>query len=76
MTEMAQTPARQSYVWGPLSLLGLMVALLAGVVDQVSKFWLLYGFDLDNRVRVAHSAVRRPRCHLEYRDQLWALSAA
>ena len=53
MTEMAQTPARQSYVWGPLSLLGLMVALLVGVVDQVSKFWLLYGFDLDNRVRVA-----------------------
>jgi signal peptidase II len=51
---MAQ-PARQSYLWGPLSPLGLAVAVLAGVADQASKFWLLYGFNLESRapVRVA-----------------------
>jgi signal peptidase II len=55
MAEMAQTPARQSYLWGRLSPLGLAVAVLAGVADQASKFWLLYGFNLESRapVRVA-----------------------
>jgi signal peptidase II len=53
MAEMAQTDTRQSYLWGPLTPLGLAVALLAGIADQVSKFWLLYGFDLESRVRVA-----------------------
>jgi signal peptidase II len=53
MAEMAQTPARQSYFWGPLSGLGLAVALLAGVADQVSKLWLLYGFNLEGRAPVA-----------------------
>lgn len=53
MAEMAQTPARQSYVWGPLSPFGLTVALLAGIADQVSKLWLLYGFDLESRVPLA-----------------------
>jgi signal peptidase II len=33
--------------------LGLAVALLIGVADQASKLWLLYGFDLERRVRVA-----------------------
>jgi signal peptidase II len=52
MAEMAQTPARQSYLWGPLSPLGLAVALLAGVADQASKLWLLYGFKLESRAPV------------------------
>jgi len=52
MAEMAQTPARQSYLWGPMSALGLTAALLAGIADQVSKFWLLYGFHLDSRAPV------------------------
>ena len=53
MVEMAEADGQQSYVWGPLTPLGLTIALLAGVVDQVSKLWLLYGFDLESRVPVA-----------------------
>jgi len=53
MAEMAQTGGQQSYVWGPLTPLGLTVAVLAGIADQVSKLWLLYGFDLESRVPVA-----------------------
>jgi signal peptidase II len=32
--------------------LGLMAALIATVVDQAAKLWLLYGFGLDERSRV------------------------
>jgi len=53
MAEMAQTGGQQSYVWGPLTPLGLTVAVLAGIADQVSKLWLLYGFDLESQVPVA-----------------------
>src|SRR4029077_20577638 len=53
MVEMAEADGQQSYVWGPLTPLGLTIALLAGVADQVSKLWLLYGFDLESRVPVA-----------------------
>jgi signal peptidase II len=53
MSEAAQAGARRSYVWGPLSVVGLGVALLTGIVDQASKLWLLYAFDLESRVRVA-----------------------
>src|ERR1700748_673385 len=53
MAEMAPPTARQSYLWGPLSSLGLTVAALAGIADQVSKLWLLYGFDLESRMPVA-----------------------
>jgi len=53
MAEAAETGGQQSYVWGPLTPLGLTIALLAGVADQVSKLWLLYGFDLESRVPVA-----------------------
>ena len=52
MAEMAQAPARQSYLWGPFSRLGLTVALLAGVADQASKLWLLFGFQLESRAPV------------------------
>src|SRR5579872_3911620 len=53
MAEAAQTSAQRPYAWGPCSTLGLSVALFAILVDQVSKFWLLYGFDLESRARVA-----------------------
>jgi signal peptidase II len=53
MADMAPPSARQSYVWGPLSRLGLTVAVLAAIADQVSKLWLLYGLDLENRMPVA-----------------------
>jgi signal peptidase II len=53
MAEAAHASARRSYVWGPLTVLGLAVALLTGVADQASKLWLLYVFDLESRARVA-----------------------
>ena len=53
MAEAVHAGARRSYVWGPLSVVGLGVALLTGFVDQASKLWLLYVFDLESRVRVA-----------------------
>ena len=53
MAEAAQGSARRSYVWGPLSVVGLGVALLTGFIDQASKLWLSYVFDLESRVRVA-----------------------
>jgi signal peptidase II len=43
----------RAYAWGPLSALGLIVAVLAGVADQASKYWLLDVFDLADRSRVA-----------------------
>jgi signal peptidase II len=53
MVQAAQPSARRSYAWGPLSVLGLAVALLTGIADQASKLWLLYVFELESRVRVA-----------------------
>ena len=37
------------YLYGPLTRLGLVAALVAGVADQALKLWLLFGFDLANR---------------------------
>src|SRR5208283_3569638 len=45
--------AARSYAWGPLSALGLAVAVATGVIDQASKLWLLDVFDLADRGRVA-----------------------
>jgi len=42
-----------SYVWGPLSALGLAVATLTSLADQAAKLWLLFDFDLPSRARVA-----------------------
>ena len=53
MADAAQGKADRSYLWGPLSALGLSVAAVTGIIDQASKFWLLYVFDLADRVRVA-----------------------
>jgi signal peptidase II len=38
-----------SYLWGRLSAFGLVVAAMSCAVDQGSKFWLLYDFDLQSR---------------------------
>jgi len=37
------------YLYGPLTRFGLIVAAIAGALDQAVKLWLLYGFDLANR---------------------------
>jgi len=42
----------RAYLWGPLSRLGLIVAAIIAVLDQLTKFWVLYVFDLPSRVRV------------------------
>jgi signal peptidase II len=39
----------RSYLFGPCSRLGLTVAFLAGLVDQLAKIWLLFGFRLADR---------------------------
>ncbi len=52
MAEAAQARAGGSYAWGPLSLLGLLIAVATGIIDQAAKFWLLDVFDLQDRARV------------------------
>jgi signal peptidase II len=51
MADAAQRQALSSYAWGPLSALGVGVAIVAVIVDQASKFWLLDVFDLGGRGR-------------------------
>jgi signal peptidase II len=46
LTDAARDKPADSYVWGRLSALGLVVAVIACLADQVSKLWLLYDFDL------------------------------
>lgn len=41
-----QSPGRRPRLWGRLSALVFAVALTGLVLDQASKLWLLYGFDL------------------------------
>ncbi len=36
-------------LWGPLTRLGLVMAVAACAVDQAVKLWLLFGFDLAHR---------------------------
>ncbi|MGN6461398.1 MAG: signal peptidase II [Pseudolabrys sp.] len=43
----------RSWLYGPLSWFGLIVAVLSTVVDQASKYWVLEGLDLENRGRRA-----------------------
>ncbi len=49
--------ADRSYTWGPLTALGLAVAVVTAIIDQASKLWLLYVFDLAGRARVAVTSV-------------------
>jgi signal peptidase II len=53
MTAAAMTRAR--LLWGPLTALGLLAALLTGAADQASKLWLLRVYDLATKgaVKVA-----------------------
>jgi signal peptidase II len=53
MAEAAPPSAQGFYFWGPLSAVGLGAALITGIIDQASKLWLLYQFDLESRARVA-----------------------
>ena len=39
----------RAYLYGPLSRLGLIAAVIACAVDQAVKLWLLFSFDLANR---------------------------
>jgi len=39
----------RGYLYGPLTRLGLVAAVLACALDQASKLWLLFSFDLANR---------------------------
>src|SRR5438105_5080240 len=40
---------RGRMLWGPLTRLGLIVALACAVADQAIKLWLFFVFDLDGR---------------------------
>ena len=53
MAEAARSSAQRPYAWGSLSALGLGAAVVTGIIDQASKLWLLYAFDLESRGRVA-----------------------
>ena len=53
MADAAPGRAERSYLWGPLSALGLAVAAVACALDQATKLWLLDAFDLAGRGHVA-----------------------
>ena len=42
-----------SYLWGPATRFGLVVAAVVCALDQASKLWLLFGFDLANKGTIA-----------------------
>jgi len=46
-----------SHARGPFTRLGLAAALIVCVLDQASKLWLLYGFDLADRGRLVLAPV-------------------
>jgi signal peptidase II len=41
------------YLYGPLTWLGLVAAVLTAAIDQATKLWLLFVFDLPAKVPVA-----------------------
>jgi signal peptidase II len=49
MTERSTAAAGTRWVWGPLSALGLMVALVVAVLDQANKVWMLQVYDIGAR---------------------------
>lgn len=49
VADAASANTGRAYVWGPLSAIGLIVAVVACALDQASKFWLLDVFDLGSR---------------------------
>ena len=52
MVDAAERKSDRSNLWGSLSAFGLAIAVITGVVDQASKFWLLDVFNLEDRDRV------------------------
>jgi signal peptidase II len=46
VADAAQSKPDRSYMWGPLSTLGFVVAAIACAIDQATKLWLLFVFDL------------------------------
>ena len=46
MSNAAPTNAGRSYLWGPLTGFGLIVAAVTCAADQAAKLWLLYGLHL------------------------------
>lgn len=52
MAEALPRQVDRSNVWGPLTTLGLVVAVVTGIADQASKLWLLDVFDLGARSHV------------------------
>jgi signal peptidase II len=49
VAEVIDRQAAHTYAWGPLTGLGLGVALAACALDQAAKFYLLLGLDLGDR---------------------------
>src|SRR6185295_11004721 len=43
----------KSWLWGPLSLIGLSLAVATVAVDQVHKWWMLSVFGIQGKGRVA-----------------------
>jgi signal peptidase II len=41
--------APATYLWGPLTRLGLLAALVTCVLDQAVKLWLIFVFDLESK---------------------------
>lgn len=44
--------AAQPWLWGRFSALGLSVALIAGLIDQANKWWMLNIYNIADRGRV------------------------
>ena len=43
----------ESYIWGPLTRLGLATAAVTGALDQALKLWVIFVFDLPAKGTVA-----------------------
>lgn len=52
MTDLAPKVER-SFLWGPLSGFGLLVAAIACLIDQAAKFWLLFVVHLSGGTPIA-----------------------
>ena len=48
----AHDSTKPAWLWGPYSPLGLGIALIAGLLDQVHKWWMLFVYDITSRAPV------------------------
>jgi signal peptidase II len=53
MADAVQSKPQMAYLWGSLSGLGLVIAVITCALDQGVKFWLLYGLHLGDQGRVS-----------------------